>query len=167
MLPQFLRFAAVGGVGFITDVGGFNLLRFAGGEGPLYGYPLTAKVISGVLSTIVAWVGNRYWTFRDHRRANVSQEFVLFALVAGLGTLIAMSCLWVSHYVLGFRSPLADNIAANVVGLGLALSFRFWAYRRHVFSAAGDGSGLSEVAEHVLHHDETAPAPKDRPDLAR
>ncbi|WP_418606452.1 hypothetical protein [Georgenia sp. SUBG003] len=30
---------------------------------------------------------------------------------------IAVGCLAVSHYVLGFTSPLADNVAANGVGL--------------------------------------------------
>jgi hypothetical protein len=40
----------------------------------------------------------------------------------------------VSHYALGFTSPLGDNIAANVVGLGLATAFRFWSYRRWVFT---------------------------------
>lgn len=154
---QLLRFGVVGAAGFVTDVGGFNLLRFAGpdGEGPLHHYVLTAKVVSGALSIVVAWVGNRYWTFAHARRANAGHEFLLFALVGGLGTLIAMSCLWISHYLLGLKSALADNIAANGVGLGLALIFRFWAYRAHVFSADSDGSALSEVAEHTDHHHES------------
>ena len=58
----------VGALGFVADVGTFNLLRFAGGEGPLYDYPLTAKVVSGIIATIVAWLGNRYWTFSHARR---------------------------------------------------------------------------------------------------
>jgi putative flippase GtrA len=148
------RFAAVGAAGFATDVGVFNLLRFAGGEGPLHSYPLSAKVISGSLATIVAWLGNRYWTFRHARRANALHEFVLFAIVAGLGTVIAMSCLWISHYLLDLTSPLADNLSANGIGLGLALSFRFWAYRRHVFRGDGDGSGLSEVVAQHEHRDQ-------------
>ena len=146
VLRQAFRFSVVGAFGFVADVGGFNLLRYAGGEGPLHAYPLTAKVISGVLATVVAWLGNRYWTFRHSRREKAHHEFLLFALVAGLGTLIAMSCLWVSHYLLALTSPLADNISANVIGLGLALTFRFWAYRRHVFSGSGDGSGVSARA---------------------
>ena len=53
---------------------------------------------------------------------------------------IALLCLGVSHYVLGFTSPLADNIAANVVGLVLGTAFRFYAYRTWVFTEiAGDG----------------------------
>ena len=146
---QLARFGVVGALGFVTDVGSFNLLRFAGGEGPLHDYPLSAKVVSGTLATIVAWLGNRFWTFRNTRRDKAHHEFLLFAARRHhSGTLIAMGCLWISHYGLGFRSPLADNISANGVGLVLATVFRFWAYRRHVFSQHGDHSGLSEIAEH-------------------
>ena len=48
---------------------------------------------------------------------------------------IAVATLGISHYVLGFTSPLADNIAANGVGLALGTAFRFWSYRRWVFKA--------------------------------
>jgi len=155
MFGQLGRFGVVGALGFVTDVGGFNLLRFAGGEGPLHDYPLTAKVVSGTLATIVAWLGNRFWTFRNTRRDKAHHEFLLFAVVATLGTLISMACLWVSHYGLGYQSALADNVSANGVGLVLGTAFRFWAYRRHVFSQHGDHSGLSEIAEGHLS-DETA-----------
>ena len=46
---------------------------------------------------------------------------------------IALACLWISHYVLGFASPLADNIATNVIGLALGTAFRFTLYRFWVF----------------------------------
>ncbi|MDT0213534.1 GtrA family protein [Rothia sp. ARF10] len=151
---QLARFGVVGAAGFVTDVGVFNLLRFAGGEGPLHDYPLSAKVVSGVLATLVAWLGNRFWTFRTTRRDKAHHEFLLFAVVAALGTLISMGCLWVSHYGLGYRSATADNISANGIGMVLATAFRFWAYRRHVFSQHGDHSGLSEIAEGHLTHDE-------------
>lgn len=146
---QVVKFGMVGGLGFVVDVGGFNLLRFAGGQGPLHDYPLSAKVVSGAAATIVAWLGNRYWTFRHSRRPAAHHEFLLFAVMATLGSLIALSCLWVSHYALDLTSPLADNIAANGVGLVLATAFRFWAYRRHVFSSHSDGSALGEVVEEL------------------
>ena len=164
-MDQFLRFGVVGVLGFVTDVGGFNLLRFAGGEGPLYGYPLTAKVLSGTAAMVVAWLGNRYWTFRHSRREHAGQELLIFAVVAVIGTAIAMGTLWVSHYVLDFRSALADNISANGIGLVLATTFRFWAYRNHVFNEYSDGTGLSEVVEHTLHHDHPERA-RSAPDAA-
>ena len=148
LVRQVMQFGVVGGAGFVVDVGCFNLLRFAGGHGPLYDYPLSAKVASGAAATVVAWLGNRYWTFKHSRRQAAHHEFALFALVATLGTLIALGCLWFSHYVLNLRSPLADNVAANGVGLVLAATFRFWAYRRHVFSGHGEGAHqMAEVEE--------------------
>ena len=46
---------------------------------------------------------------------------------------IAVGCLYVSHYVLGFTSLLADNVATNGVGLVLGTAFRFTFYRLWVF----------------------------------
>ncbi len=46
---------------------------------------------------------------------------------------IPLGCLAFTRYVLGLTDPLADNIAANVVGLGLGTAARFWAIRRFIF----------------------------------
>ena len=54
-------------------------------------------------------------------------------LVNAGGLLIAMACLWFSHYVLGFRSALADNISANVIGVGLGNIFRYLMYRTVIY----------------------------------
>ena len=131
-------FGVVGLGALVVDVGGFNLLRFAGGEGPLYDWPLAAKLLSASASTIVSWLGNRYWTFRHRRRPEAYREFAAFVLMCALGTLVSLACLGLTHYVLGWRSPLADNISANVVGLGLGTAFRFWAYHRFVFVHRAD-----------------------------
>jgi putative flippase GtrA len=134
LLPEMTRFGTIGLFSLLVDVGGFNILRFAGGEGPLYSHPLTAKILSTAVATVVSWLGNRYWTFRHTRRAAAGHEFVMFALMSGIGSGLAVICLAISHYVLDLTSPLADNISANVVGLVLGTVFRFWAYRTHVFS---------------------------------
>jgi hypothetical protein len=44
-------------------------------------------------------------------------ELLEFSTIAALGTGIAVGCLYVSHYLLGYTSVLADNIYANVIGL--------------------------------------------------
>ncbi|MBB5873296.1 putative flippase GtrA [Allocatelliglobosispora scoriae] len=133
-LQRLARFGVVGMIGLVADVGLFNLLRYAGGEGPLYNQPLTAKVISTSLGIVVSWLGHRYWTFSEKRRTAAHREFVVFVVVCLIGLGITVGTLAVSHYVLGFTGVLADNIAANVVGLGLATAFRFWAMNAHVFT---------------------------------
>lgn len=137
---ELVKFGAVGAVAFVVDIGVFNLMRsgIIGGEHGLAEKPLTAKTISVLAATVVAWLGNRYWTFRRRRRASRRREFALF-LAMNLGGLgISLACLAFSHYVLGLTSSLADNIAGNVIGIGLGTLFRFWAYRRLVFTAGED-----------------------------
>jgi putative flippase GtrA len=132
---DFLRFGAVGLIGVVVDVGLFNLLRFDPWEaGTALNEPLGAKIVSVTIAVIVTWFGNRYWAFRRDRRSDFVKEFAEFAIVAVAGLGISLACLYVSHYVWGFQTILADNIATNVVGLALSTAFRFFAYRYWVFN---------------------------------
>jgi putative flippase GtrA len=129
LVRELVKFGMVGGVAFLIDVSLFNVLLHKTGE------PLISKTASTVVATTIAYIGNRVWTFRRRTRSGVGREYTLFFLLNGVGLAIALGCLATSHYLLGFTSPLADNIAANVVGIGLGTAFRFWSYRRFVFPA--------------------------------
>ena len=131
LIHELAKFGVVGAIAFVVDIGVFNLLR----HGPMEDKPLTAKVISTVLATTVAFAGNRQWTFKHRERTNLRREYALFFGLNGVALAIALGCLGLSHYVLGFTSPLADNISANVIGMALGTMFRFWSYRRFVFTA--------------------------------
>jgi len=133
MRKELGKFGVIGLVAYVIDLTIFNLLRFAGGEGPLYDKPLTAKVFSVLAATTVAYFGNRHWTFKDRSRASFRREYALFFIFNAVGMIISLSCLWISHYVLGFDSALADNVSANVIGLVLGTIFRFWGYHNWVF----------------------------------
>lgn len=134
LVTQLLRFAAVGGVGLVVDVAVFNILRVTIlSPENLHEGPVIAKVISTSIAIVVNWLGNRYWTFGPHRRPQALREGIEFALVSIGGMLIGLACLWVSHYVLGYTSLLADNVSSNVIGLALGTLFRFWLYRTWVF----------------------------------
>ena len=127
LVRELMKFGVVGTVAFVVDVGLFNLVLH------LTDKPLSSKTVSTVAATTVAYLGNRYWTFRKRGRSAVRREYALFFVLNGVGLAIALTCLFVSHYLLGFTSTLADNIAANGVGLALGTTFRFWSYRRWVF----------------------------------
>lgn len=131
LIRESVKFATVGSAGFVIDIVVFNALLYGGG--PLHDRPLTAKTVSVLAATVVTYTGNRHWTFRHRARTGVAREYPLFFLLNGIGLGIALACLATSRYVLGFSGPLADNIAANVIGLGLGTLFRFWSYRRWVF----------------------------------
>lgn len=131
---QLLSFTVVGGAGFLLDVGMFNLLSLTlFSAHAVAGGPLYAKAISTLVAIVANWLGNRWLTFRDTRRADVVREAVEFGLVSLAGGAIALACLGISHYALGLHSTLADNISANVIGLLLGSAFRFVAYRSWVF----------------------------------
>ncbi|MGG7463956.1 GtrA family protein [Plantibacter sp. YIM 135347] len=141
-----VKFGVVGLIGFGIDVALFNALRLGVfGTDHFLQSPIGAKIVSVSVAIIFNWVGNRYWTFREHRRKNFLLELVEYIVVSLGGMAIALLCLIVSHYVLGFTSILADNISSNVVGLGLGTLFRFALYRYWVYGHHR-ADGLSALA---------------------
>lgn len=133
LIPEASKFLTVGGFAYLVDTGLFNFLRYAGQDPLLADKPLTAKIVSASIATLFAYFGNKQWTYASRTGRKVSQEIFLFFVLNGVAMAIAVLCLFVSHYVLQFTSPLADNIAANVVGVGLGTLFRFVTYRKWVF----------------------------------
>lgn len=137
LIHEAAKFGVVGFLALFVDIGVFNYLRYAGAlhHGMLYDKPLTAKAISVAIATTCAYFGNRYWTFRHRDRHGFLREYGLFIVLNGFAMAIALICLWISHYALHLTSPLADNVSANVIGLGFGTMFRFWSYRKWVFLA--------------------------------
>jgi putative flippase GtrA len=139
LLRQLVLFGAVGGVGFVVDAGVFNVLRatFFAPE-HLAGGAIAAKAVSTLLAILVNWIGNRTLTFRRARRGAVAtaQEGLRFGVASGAGALATVLCLFVSHDILHLTSLLADNLSANVLGLGVGSAVRFVLHRSWVFRAA-------------------------------
>src|SRR5690606_26527881 len=94
---EMIKFGVIGAIAFVIDLGGANLLWHT----VLQDKVTTAKVISGALATLFAWVGNRAWTFRHRRNRAPLQEVVLFFAVNGVALVIAAAVLALSHYGLG------------------------------------------------------------------
>lgn len=127
---EVAKFGVVGGVAFVIDTGIYLWLL----NGGMAGHPTKAKIISAAVATVFSWLANRYWTFRHRRQANMLREVVLFAVMNGIGLGIAAACVYISHWVLGFESTMADFISGSVIGLILGTIFRFFAYRFWVFT---------------------------------
>lgn len=125
---EVAKFGIVGAISFVVDMGLFNLLV----AGPMESKITTAKIVSGAVATGIAWIGNRFWTFRHRRNRPVHHEVALFFLVNGIA--LGISALWIAftHYVLHLDGPFWLNVNA-FIGIGLGTLFRFWTYRRFVF----------------------------------
>lgn len=144
---EMIKFGVIGAVAFVIDLGGANLLWHTVLEDKV----TTAKIISGALATLFAWVGNRAWTFRHRRSRAPLPEATLFFAVNGIALAIAAGVLALSHYGLGFQTRVADNIA-TVIGIGIGTIVRFIAYRSIVF--AGLTPPADPAAEMVLRTQE-------------
>jgi len=126
------KFFGVGLMAYVVAVGGFNLLVHLD-SAPLKSKPLTASILSGALSILVAYFGNRHWTWKERQRSGASREITLFFIINLISLSFTVICLAISRYILGFNSAVADNISANIIGVGLGTLFRFWSYRTIVF----------------------------------
>ena len=170
LLAYLVKFGVVGLIGLVIDVVLFNLLRLGVfGDDHWAQSAIGAKTISTSVAIVCNWLGNRYWTFRRHRRRHALREFAEYAIVSVGGMGISLACLWISHHLLGFTSLLADNISTNVIGLALGTAFRFFLYRYWVFGHhRSDGlSNLARVEEAqraLFEEPPLAPAPLEQDD---
>ncbi|GAA1588259.1 putative flippase GtrA [Actinoplanes couchii] len=132
-IGELFRFGAVGGTAFLVDLALYNLLLGQDLE------TLSAKAVSTTIATTIAFLGNRFWTWRDAGdHAGMARQYTTFFVLNLIGLGISLACLAISHYGLGSvwapaQSRLADNIAGLGVGTALGTLFRFWSYRRYVF----------------------------------
>jgi putative flippase GtrA len=145
LVHEVAKFGVVGAVAFVVDMGGFSLLRYGiDGDGVLHDKPLTARTISVVLATVVAYLGNRHWTWRHTERRAVSREYTLFFAFNLAGLAINLAVLAFVNYVLDLHDPVSNTVA-NLVGIGLGTLARFWSYRRFVFRATLSGATPASV----------------------
>jgi putative flippase GtrA len=126
------RFGAVGAINYVVDVGLFNLLIL----GALADKPLTAKGLSTVVAATSSYFMNRHWTWRHRARSGLAREYGLFIVLSAVALLITVGCLAFGEYVLDEQSWLARNFWGNVVGVGAAMIWRFWTFKRWVFLEA-------------------------------
>jgi putative flippase GtrA len=133
---EVLTFLAVGGIGYVVDVVTFNVLLSTPG---LAGRdPSIARVLAVVVAMVVTYLGNRFLTWRAQNARHRAREVTLFVTFNVLGMGISVATLFVSHDLLHFTSRLADNLSANVLGVLLGTAFRYWGYKRFVFTATAD-----------------------------
>lgn len=127
---EVAKFGVVGAVAWVIDTSIYLYLL----KGPMHSGEIWAKGWATVVASIFAWAANRYWTFRDRKQNNPMREFLLFALMNGIGLLIAAGCVAFTKYVLHMNGTLAMFISGSVVGLVLGTIFRYFAYRFWVFN---------------------------------
>jgi putative flippase GtrA len=133
-------FGVVGIACFLLDVGLFQLCYDGLGTGPV-----TAKLVSTLISMTVAYFAHRYWSFSHRARTGVRREYVLFTVINGAALLLGMAVVAVVHYPLHQDSTLVLQIA-NVTSIVLSTGLRYLAYRTWVFPAHGPATGTEPAS---------------------
>lgn len=133
------KFLTVGGVATLVSFVIFNGLvhGYLGDPGPMHDRPLVAFVMANTVGMVVSYRGSRSWAFRHRSAVGVAGGRVAFFVINIVSMVIPLACLSFTRYALGLSDPVADNISANVVGLGLGTLARFWALRRFIFLTPG------------------------------
>lgn len=134
---ELLKFAIVGGTTFVIDNGIWYLLKLT----ILASKPITAKAIAIIVAVIVSYVLNREWSFRTRGGRERHHEAALFFLISGVAVVINLIPPYVSRYVLDLEVPhvsrlvqeVADFASGSIIGMLLAMVFRFWGFKRWVF----------------------------------
>jgi putative flippase GtrA len=137
---ELVKFVVVGGTTFVIDTAIFLVLKST----LLESKPLTAKVVSTTVATVVSYVLSRQWSFRTRGGRANHHEAMLFFLISAIGVLVTVLPLGLSRYALHLETPhvgrfaqeVADFVSAQIVGTLVAMVFRFWAFRRFVFPHA-------------------------------
>jgi putative flippase GtrA len=146
---EIAKFLAVGGVATAVSLVIFNSLvhGFVGPPaGPMHEQPLWAFVLANTVGMVVSYRGSRSWAFRHREAVGPTGGRALFFLINVASMVVPLACLAVSRYVLDLTDPVSDNVAANLVGLGIGTAFRFFAIRELIFLHPVKAERLREAA---------------------
>lgn len=146
LVGEASRFLAVGGVATVVALFLFNLLVhgfWVFDRPPLNNHPLWAYVAANSVGMVVSYRGTRSWAFKHREPVHADGGRTAFVAINLVTMTLPIACLWLSRSALGLDGPLADNVAANVVGLGLGTAARFWLFRALVFRRP---AGVGEVS---------------------
>jgi len=69
LVPELLKFGAVGGIGAVIDLGGAAVLH-----GKYHVGPLESKAISTIIAMVVTYLGSRFWTFKHRENQALGRE---------------------------------------------------------------------------------------------
>ena len=146
IIHEFAKFGIIGVVGLAITNFGYALLH-SHGVGPV-----TSATIATIVATIVAYIGNRYWSFKHRERTSVPREGTIFFVLNGIGLLIQDAAVAFNAYVLHLEHhKLAEFVALNT-GIAIATVFRFWSYRRYVWAAPAGDVGTGGTAQLDAEH---------------
>lgn len=136
LVDESLRFLAVGGLATLVAFLIFNFLVHGLfiSDPWMLDHPTFGYVIANTIGMMISYRGTRTWAFKNRETSHVDGGRTAYVLINVATMALPIGCLWVSRNVFDLSDPLADNISANVIGLGLGMVARFYLFRQVIFS---------------------------------
>lgn len=129
--------------------------------GPMNDNPIMGYLAANSVGMFVSFYGSRHFAFRHRHAAGPGGGLLNYVAINLASFVIPVTCLWVNRHIFGWDSIYADNISGNLIGALLGNAFRFWAFRRFVFTRRP-----RILVEHVPEHladDSHGPDPVGEP----
>lgn len=157
-------FLTVGGVATLVSLLLFNLFvhGYSRSYEPLLAdHAIVAYIVANLVGMTLSYHGTRSWAFRHREPVHSDGGRTAYLGITVATMTLPVVCLWVSRNLLHRSDPLSDNLSANVIGLALGTTARFFLIRAWVFRHPDRAS--QELAEMVgatepSTSDPTAPA---------
>ncbi len=134
VLLQFAKFAAVGALNTLLDLGVLNALILFSGIALGYWYSVF-KAISFIIASINSYLWNKHWTFGVSGSNNI-REFGQFFIVTLIGFVINVATASIIVNVIGSAAGISENLLANVGAFSatvISLAWNFIGYKFFVF----------------------------------
>lgn len=125
LLKEIAAFGLVGAIGFVIDVGLFNVF-FSQGQ-------IVAKCISTFVATAVTYFGNRYFSFSHRARSGIGRETSIFLGINVVTLVASLLIIALFEYPLHYKHHVVAMNVVNIFTIVLGTLFRFWSYKRFVF----------------------------------
>lgn len=130
---QFAKFAAVGTLNSVLDVGIFNLETFLYGSS-IIGTALFAvfKAVSFLCATTNSYAWNKYWTFSAQQKPGAG-EVTSFYIVAAVGWGLNIGLATLVKALGPADSKTWVDLVAPVSGIAVSFLWNFFGYKYFVF----------------------------------
>ncbi len=141
---QLVKFALVGGLNFLIDLGVLNFFISATGITSGF-YASVFKAASFLTAVVSSFLWNKFWTFRALSVENAGQQFFQFFIVSLVGFLINVGVFALMNDVLGPQGRVDAKTWDSVSAAGAAavgLVWNFLGYKFMVFK--GEASVLED-----------------------
>ena len=132
VIYQFIKFALVGGLNFLIDLGMLNLL--IGATGIASGFlAVVFKAIAFLTAVISSFIGNKFWTFRALSVEHAGRQFAGFFVVSVVGLAINVTAFSIFNDIIGPPGGLAPQTWANISAATAVLFVLLWNFLGYKF----------------------------------